>query len=146
MNRRKWILIPPAVWIASLFLVQVLGAFAAPDSSEMPDECPEDSMNCARAMMGFQASPEDVLAAAIAWDSDVSIIDETNTTAHLVFRTDWMRYPDDMFLETGCTENGTWLQIHSESRLGRSDMGVNLERVDALLDHMTSIEFEASEC
>ena len=57
-----------------------------------------------------------------------------------------MLYPDDFFIETGCTENGTWIQIHSESRLGIGDGGVNQERVDALLNHMVSIEFEISDC
>ena len=55
-------------------------------------------------------------------------------------------FPDDFFVETGCTENGTWIQIHSESRLGWGDMGVNQERIDQLVEHLIDTPFETSEC
>ena len=149
MDRRRWILIPPAIWIACIMLIQILGAFAAPTSSEIPEECPEGSQNCARMMMGLDGTPEEVHSAAMYWIEsqgrrEVEL--QSENTSHTVFRTPWMLYPDDFFIETGCTENGTWIQIHSESRLGIGDMGVNQERIDALLDHMVTIELEASDC
>ena len=57
-----------------------------------------------------------------------------------------MMFQDDFFLETGCTENGAWIQIHSESRLGVGDGGVNQNRIDALLEHLDSVVFEVDEC
>ena len=149
MDRRRWILIPPAIWIACIILIQILGAFAAPVSSEIPEECPEGSQNCARVMMGLDGTPEEVHSAAMNWvesQGRTEVEVQSETTSHTVFRTAWMLYPDDFFIETGCTENGTWIQIHSESRLGIGDMGVNQNRIDALLDHMTTIELEASDC
>jgi uncharacterized protein (DUF1499 family) len=149
MEQRRWILIPPAIWIACIMLIQILGAFTAPSSSEMPEECPEGSQNCARMMMGIDGTPEEVHAAAMNWiesQGRTENEDQSETTSHTVFRTPWMLYPDDFFIQTGCTENGTWIQIHSESRLGIGDMGVNQERIDALLDHMITVELETSDC
>jgi len=149
MEQRRWILIPPAIWIACIMLIQILGAFTAPSSSEMPEECPEGSQNCARVMMGIEGTPEEVHTAAMNWvDSQgrTEIEAQSETTSHTVFRTPWMLYPDDFFIQTGCTENGTWIQIHSESRLGIGDMGVNQERIETLLDHMATIELETSDC
>ena len=149
MEQRGWILIPPAVWIACIMLIQILGAFTAPTSSEMPEECPDDSQNCARMMMGLDGATEEVHAAAMSWiDSQprTEVEVQTETTSHTVFRTPWMLYPDDFFIQTGCTENGTWIQIHSESRLGIGDRGVNQERIDALLGHLATVEFGSSEC
>ena len=149
MDRRRWILIPPAVWIASVMLIQILGAFTAPSSSDMPDQCPEESRNCARMMMGIDGTPEAVLSATMDWvemQEQTRVEQESETTSHIVFRTPLMMFPDDVFIETGCTENGTWIQVHSESRLGYGDMGVNQNRIDDLLEHLTTIEFETSEC
>ncbi|MCS5535032.1 MAG: DUF1499 domain-containing protein [Candidatus Poseidoniales archaeon] len=149
MEQRRWILIPPAIWIACIVLIQILGAFTAPSSSEMPEECPEGSQNCARTMMGIDGTPEEVHAAAMNWIESQGRTEteaQSETTSHTVFRTPWMLYPDDFFIQTGCTENGTWIQIHSESRLGIGDMGVNQERIDALLYHMGTIELETSDC
>ena len=149
MEQRGWILIPPAVWIACIMLIQILGAFTAPTSSEMPGECSDDSQNCARMMMGLDGTTEEVHAAAMSWiDSQprTEVEVQTETTSHTVFRTPWMLYPDDLFIQTGCTENGTWIQIHSESRLGIGDRGVNQERIDALLGHLATVEFGSSEC
>ena len=149
MDWRRWILIPPAVWIASVMLIQILGAFTAPSSSDMPDQCPEESQNCARMMMAIDGTPEAVFSASMDWvemQEQTKVEQESETTSHIVFRTALMMFPDDVFIETGCTENGTWIQVHSESRLGYGDMGVNQNRIDALLEHLTTIEFETSEC
>ena len=149
MEQRGWILIPPAVWIACIMLIQILGGFTAPTSSGMPGECSGDSQNCARMMMGLDGTTEEVHAAAMSWiDSQprTEVEVQTETTSHTVFRTPWMLYPDDLFIQTGCTENGTWIQIHSESRLGIGDRGVNQERIDALLGHLATVEFGSSEC
>ena len=149
MDRRRGILIPPAVWIASILLIQILGALTAPANSEMPEECPEESRNCFRSMMGRDGTPQEVHAAAMDWvnsQNRTSVETQAETTSHTVFRTPWMLYPDDFFIQTGSTENGTWIQIHSESRLGIGDRGVNQERIDALLGPLATVEFGSSEC
>ncbi|MDP6844546.1 MAG: DUF1499 domain-containing protein [Candidatus Thalassarchaeaceae archaeon] len=149
MEQQRWLLLPPAIWISCLFLIQILGGFAAPSSSEIPHQCPENSHNCARMMMGLEGTPEEVHTAAMDWINSqdrTTVQQQTESSSHTVFRTKWMMFQDDFFLETGCTENGTWIQVHSESRLGIGDMGVNQNRVDALLEYISSIEFEVSDC
>ncbi len=149
MDRKRWILIPPAIWIASLFLIQILGSIVAPDSSEMPEECPEGSQNCARVLLEIDASPQDVQSATMYWimsQDQTTVQSESESDSHTVFRTRWMMFQDDFFVETGCTENTTWIQIHSESRLGVGDMGVNQARINTLIDYLSTLDFEPYEC
>ncbi|PDH26800.1 MAG: hypothetical protein CND85_02195 [Marine Group II euryarchaeote MED-G33] len=148
-QRLRWLLLPPAIWISCILLIQVLGGFAAPKSSEMPEQCPEGSQNCSRMIVNFDTSSQDLHSAALDWiqsQGRTSIVDDSENSSHSVFRTKWMMFPDDFFLESGCTENGAWIQIHSESRLGIGDMGVNQNRVDALVEHLDSSVFEVGEC
>ena len=147
MDDRRWILIPPAIWIACLLTIHILGALTAPDTSEIPDGCPENSNNCERLMMAVNASPEALHQATMEWisvQSRATIEFEDNTSSHTVFHSRWFMFPDDFFVETGCTENGTWIQIHSESRVGWGDMGVNRERIDGLIEHLSKTPFETS--
>jgi len=149
MERLRWLLLPPAIWISCILLIQVLGGIVAPNSSEIPERCPEGSQNCSRMIVYFDTSSQDLHSAALDWiqsQGSTSIVDESENSSHSVFRTKWMMFQDDFFLETGCTENGAWIQIHSESRLGIGDMGVNQNRVDALVEHLDSIVFEVGEC
>ena len=149
MERRRWLLLPPAIWISCLFLIQILGGLTAPESSKMPSQCPDGSRNCAQAMVVFDGSSEAVHTAAMDWiesQNRVTVIEESESASHTVFRTKWMMFPDDFYIESGCTANQTWIQIHSESRLGIGDMGVNQNRIDALLNHLSAIEFEDSNC
>lgn len=149
MDQRRWILLPPAIWISCVLLIQVLGGFVAPSSSEIPEQCPDGSQNCSRMFVNFDTSSQELHSAAMDWiqsQDRTSIADEGENSSHTVFRTKWMMFQDDFFLETGCTENGAWIQIHSESRLGVGDGGVNQNRIDALLEYLDSVEFEVDEC
>ena len=149
MDQGRWILLPPAIWISCVLLIQVLGGFVAPISSEIPEQCPDGSQNCSRMFVNFDTSSQELHSAAMDWiqsQGRTSIADEDENSSHTVFRTKWMMFQDDFFLETGCTENGAWIQIHSESRLGVGDGGVNQNRIDALLEHLDSVVFEVDEC
>jgi len=147
--QEKYLFYPIAFWLASLFLIQILGSLYVPDSSAMPEDCPEDSENCDRDLMFLEGSPESVHSAAISWIQDYS---QTNiksldeTASHTVFRTKWMTFPDDFYLETGCTSEGTWLVAHSQSRLGRNDFNANADRIAELFDYMQDVEFEPHQC
>ena len=149
MGKNRWIMIPPAIWIACLMVIQILGGLSAPKSSEMPEECPENSRNCARAIMILEGEPQAVHNAAMQWiesQSRTTVEAEDETTSHTIFSSQWLMFPDDMFIETSCIGNETWIQVHSESRLGWGDYGVNQNRIDALLNHLNTLEFEVSEC
>ena len=147
--QEKYMFYPIAFWLASLFLIQILGSLAVPDSSTMPDECSNNSENCARDLIFLEGSPESVHSAAVSWIRDYS---QTNiksldeTSSHTVFRTKWMTFPDDFYLEAGCSAEGTWLVAHSESRLGRNDFNANADRISELFDYMQGIEFEPYNC
>ena len=65
MDRRRWILIPQDVGRDSILLIQILGALTATEKSEMPEDCPEESRNCFRSMMGLDGTPQEVHAAAM---------------------------------------------------------------------------------
>ncbi len=69
MEQRRWILIPPAIWIACLLTIHILGAITATSTSQIPSECPENSNNCERLMMAVNASPEALQLAAMEWIS-----------------------------------------------------------------------------
>ena len=150
-----------ALWLTSIVLIGIAGVALAPASHVFPAECPADSINCTRIAenphrgqglreVSFNASIQDVRAAAVAWVEDqprTSIQLDDGSEFHAVFRTAFVFYPDDFFLQTYCTEEGSALRVHSESRLGVGDMGVNDVRVAALVDHMQSLEFEpVDEC
>ena len=146
---RELILLPVVFWMASLFVIQILGCLVAPNTSGMPTECPENSENCARDIMILQASPVSVHAAAMDWINDqlqTTVIESNETSSHSVFRTRWMAFPDDVYIEAGCVEDGTWMLVHSKSRLGISDMGVNANRIESLFAHLEQIEFEPYDC
>ena len=83
MEDRRWILIPPTIWIACLLTIHILGALTAPDTSEIPDDCPENSNNCERLMMAVNASPEALHQATMEWisvQSRATIEFEDNTS------------------------------------------------------------------
>ena len=82
----------------------------------------------------------------LLWQSRTSVEQESELSSHTVFRTKWLMFQDDFYIESGCTANQTWIQVHSESRLGIGDMGVNQDRIAAMLDHLATIEFQIDEC
>ena len=70
----------------------------APDTSEIPSECPENRNNCERLMMAVNASPEALHSAAMEWistQSRTSIESEEATSSHSVFHSRWFMFPDD---------------------------------------------------
>ena len=147
--QEKYLLSPIAIWLVSLFFIQILGSFYAPNSSMMPDDCPDESNNCAQGIIFLEGSPQSIHAAAISWIQDYS---QTNiksldeTSSHTVFRTKWMTFPDDFYLETGCTSQGTWMVAHSQSRLGGNDFDTNSNRIAELFEYIQTLDFEPHDC
>jgi len=158
----RWASVLLALWLASILLIGIAGFATAPASDVFPEECPTDSINCTRIAgnphrgegltdISFNASLEDVRAAAVAWvegqPRTTVLLDDGGSEFHAVFRTALVFYPDDFFLQVYCTEEGSALRVHSESRLGVGDLGVNDERVAAFVTHMQALEFEpVDEC
>ena len=67
---------------------------------------------------------------------------------HLVQKTSFWRFPDDLVVritpsETGDSSqalSGSVIEIHSQSRLGQDDMGENTRRLEALHSHLSDAE------
>jgi len=149
------ILRPGVLWLTLIIIIQIAGGAAAPDSDAFPSSCPEDAQNCYRIAnepyatnqteVWFNASAYDLREAAGEWVDDQSLAIVTfddDIEFHAVFRTKFLLFPDDLFLRTGCTDQGAYIQIHSESRLGVSDLGVNEERVEELISYLQNQQFE----
>lgn len=129
---------------------------------DFPNECPENSQNCSRiADQPYRATgengilingtEEEVLDAIIGW-----IEDEPRTVmrtdgsedglVHAVFRSFVWRFADDLLVQVDCVDGQVLVQVHSESRLGSSDLMVNDERVLKLNDHLDSTTWSGDGC
>ena len=148
------VLILSSPWL----LCQAWIATSAPDEvwTTMP-LCPETSGNCAH--LGGEAdhrmdgeftltlnqSAEQVWSALQQYidDSGADVLFEEKQESgesytHLVERTVFRRFPDDVAVHvTVVDENSCTLELHSQSRLGGGDLGVNPARLDGLYNALT---------
>lgn len=136
LKAAKW---APAFWAGVLLFVQIISMPYSVD--EMPDACPEDSQNCARMTLDINASDDELHEAMAAWE-DTRIWTSSFEPGHIVDRTMFMQFSDDLLYENQC---GT-VNFHSESRLGVSDLGVNQERLDDLNSFLSEWEFSGEGC
>ena len=89
--------------------------------------------------LNINASIEEVqldLEAYIASNKgDVLVAESGDGThyVHFVERTTFWRFPDDVVVGlTALDEVTTQIELHSQSRLGQSDLGVNPDRLEGL--------------
>ena len=147
-----------ALLVASPWLVVQLGiAVLAPDEeiTEMP-KCDSTSGNCAHLGGGDdyrlletystslnQSSSEvyDSLTDYINsndWNVVYEDTSKENYYIHFVETTKFWLFPDDVIISIQGTDSGCILEIHSESRLGWGDLGVNPERIDKIYLELSS--------
>ncbi|MBT3657014.1 MAG: DUF1499 domain-containing protein [Euryarchaeota archaeon] len=127
----------PAIYLAGLLLMNILSTpFGV---SEMPDECPEGSMNCDYRTIQLDVSDEELDDAIMEWARERSFT-TTFTPGHVVDRSLVFQFPDDVHYSNEC---GT-VDLFSKSRLGRSDLGVNSERLDQLEEYLLDYDFETT--
>ena len=127
----------PAIYLAGLLLMNVLSIpFGV---SEMPEECPEGSMNCDYRTLQLDVSDEELDEAMRDWAHERSFT-TTFSPGHIVDRSLVFQFPDDVHYSNDC---GT-VDIFSKSRLGRSDLGVNSERLDDLEEYLLDYDFETT--
>ncbi|NCG42066.1 MAG: DUF1499 domain-containing protein [Euryarchaeota archaeon] len=152
-------------WFACQVWIQV----SAPDEvwTSMPT-CPTDSQNCvhlggdtSQYRSPINMSSELQSNATTVWLSLLEWVDsngietlhkETNGTSdyyvHLVQRTSFFRFPDDLVVRITQNENGnasqalsgSVIEIHSQSRLGTYDAGENTRRLELLHSHLSDAE------
>ena len=127
----------PAIYLAGLLLMNILSIpFGV---SEMPEECPEGSMNCDYRTIQLDVSEEELDDAMREWAREKSFT-TTFSPGHIVDRYLVFQFPDDVHYSNDC---GT-VDLFSKSRLGRSDLGVNSERLDQLEEYLLDYDFETT--
>jgi len=140
------------------FLVQVFILVAAPDEAfeEMPI-CSDSSSNCAHigggeyhrmdlttvVLEGQSLEQTTSLALEYIDDQGGDILFESESESeyfvHFVEHTPFWLFPDDVvLLITAEGDNSSKIELHSESRLGRGDLGVNPERLETFYEALTS--------
>ena len=134
-------------------IVQIGIVVLAPDVeiSSMPT-CEQDSRNCAHLGGGDDYRLNEVYPTSIDKASeelyedliqyidtnDWELIYENNgeDTYYVQFVeiTDIWQFPDDVVVSIQGTDSGSLLEIHSESRLGWGDLGLNPDRINTIYD------------
>ena len=158
MNSLTKVLLGVFLLLSPWFLVQVWILAAAPDQAieEMPT-CSDTSSNCAHLGGGEYyrmdvttivlegQSVEETKSRALDYiqDQDGDILHESETESnyyvHFVEHTSFWFFPDDVVVSiTADGNNSSKIELHSESRLGASDLGVNPERLEGLYDALAS--------
>ena len=135
-------------------LCQAWIAVGAPDEAftAMPS-CPDTSSNCAHLGGGdtyrmdgeytltLNSTVEQVWSQVEQYIDDSGsdvLVDDTMDSGeryvHFVERTTFWRFPDDISISVKPLADGSssQLEIHSQSRLGQSDLGVNPNRIDSI--------------
>ena len=158
MNALTKTLLGVFILLSPWFLVQVWILAAAPDQAieEMPT-CSDTSSNCAHLGGGeyyrmdvttvvFEGqSREETKLRALDYideqSGDILLELETDEEyyVHFVEHTPFWLFPDDVvILITAEGDNSSKIELHSESRLGLGDLGVNPERLELLYDALAS--------
>lgn len=129
---------------------------AQDESIASMETCPEGSANCAH--LGGNAdyrmdssstildrSMDDVqieLARYISeYDCKVLVEEASDSTyyVHFVEQTPFWQFPDDVLVSIEqIDENSVEIELHSQSRLGLGDMGVNPERIERIYDQLAA--------
>ena len=125
---------------------------SAPDVTfESMPTCDSDSMNCAHLGGGADFRMDDSLSLVVEApieevkqhlsqyidtnNGDVLTSDSNGTShyVHFVERTSFWRFPDDVSVGLTALDDGsTSIEMHSQSGLGQSDLGVNPARLEGL--------------
>ena len=134
IKSRLWV---PVAYIAGLILMNLLSIPLAPDG--MPEDCPENSRNCERIQIMLDVSDKELHKAMEDW-VDTRIFTASFSEGHIVDRTLFMQFPDDLTYENKCG----LIEVQSESRIGGSDFGVNADRLDNLEKFLKSYDFETT--
>ena len=127
----------PAIYIACLLVMNILSSPL--EISEMPEDCPEDSMNCDKREVELDVGEDELHQAMQQW-ADQRSFTTTFSQGHIVDRTLFMQFPDDVLYSNECGI----VELFSKSRLGRSDLGVNTERLDDLVEFLMNYEFKTT--
>ena len=158
-SRQKKVTVMVLLLCSPWLLCQAWIAVGAPDEAftTMP-VCSNDSGNCAHlgGDVMYRMDGEYTLiinqSSDVVWDKIVQYIDDSGSDilfeetdesgdyyTHFVERTSFWRFPDDISVSlTSIDGLSTEIELHSQSRLGQSDLGVNPERLEKLYATLTA--------
>ncbi len=152
-SSRKRIALILVALLSPYALVQVWILTSAPNVAfETMPTCPANSQNCAHLGGGQDFRMDDTMELVVqanisvisellqTWiqDGNMNVLFETTSAeeghvVHAVDITPFWRFPDDVMVHLEPTPEGhTRMELHSQSRLGQSDLGVNPERLNEL--------------
>jgi uncharacterized protein (DUF1499 family) len=157
-SRQKKVTVMVLLLCSPWLLCQAWIAVGAPDEAftTMP-VCSNDSGNCAHlggdAMYRMDGEYTLIInqSSDVVWDKIVQYIDDSGSDilfeetdesgdyyTHFVERTSFWRFPDDISVSlTSIDGLSTEIELHSQSRLGQGDLGVNPERLENLYVALT---------
>ena len=170
---RRWKRLPSKVkwpsgivagWLVLILIIQISNSLLA--TSNMPSECSEDSMNCVRIghdgtsfrsdglePLVLNASKDEVISVVENWFEErwfasvLSVEDEgASTVIHGVDHTEFWFFADDVFAEVSCNDGVAELTLHSQSRLGKGDMGENHRRMTEFIEDVSSEKWSNEPC
>ena len=128
-------------------VIQISNVITQPDSDEFPESCDDSPFKCSRLGPNPHRSTGEtelrftnttilsISSAIQSWVSEEPYSREVNreegvtVEVHIVVKTKWMRFADDVFIHVECDGPDAIVWIHSEARAGVSDIGVNGERI-----------------
>ena len=145
-------------------VLQIANTVTQPESDEFPTSCDESLYNCSRIAPNTHRSNGEtelrfsntsifsVSNVIDSWVSENSLVKEefrnegVEMDLHIVVKTDWLRFADDVFFHAECDGDDVVIWIHSESRIGISDLGVNQERIEEIKDRLVEHTVTGTAC
>ena len=135
-------------------VIQVSNSITVPESDDFPLSCDDSSYKCSRLApnphrstgeteLRFSNTSLLLISNSInSWISENEFTDEVSRNEgikleiHIVVKTKWMRFADDVFVHVECDGDDAIVWIHSESRVGISDVGLNEKRIDEIKEQL----------
>ena len=154
-----------ALGIVTLYIGGILCIWVAAPTLEFeayPSDCPIDSQNCSRIApnphrgnglenIAVNATKEEVMTEISTWINGqprTQIVTESMEVGyiHSVFISFIWRFPDDMLFHVECENGSAVIWIHSESRIGFSDLKSNENRVLDFAEYSENHEWSGDSC
>ena len=145
-------------------VLQIATTVTQPESDEFPTSCDESPYNCSRLAPNTHRSNGEtelrfsntsifsISNVIDSWVSENSLAREEfrneglEMDLHIVVKTDWLRFADDVFFHAECDGDDVVIWVHSESRVGISDLGVNQERIEEIKDRLVENTVTGTAC
>ena len=151
---------------ATVGLVQISNGLSGPESGQgFPDNCEGKDHKCARIapdshrsngemeLRFNNTSADQILATFDLWVDEQPrtieshhSIDESGVDIHVVIHTQWLSYADDLYIHIECNGDDAVVWLHSSSRFGVSDLGVNPNRILDLHSSLISVQHAGTPC